>query len=308
MLILTGSAALNYHTQTREPKDIDVMGQYDEVMAYVKTQGEILLCYPNDATHWIIKTSKRIIEAELNMSNSVTLLTEALQKDPQTQYHDGFMIPSLDVLYMLKMSHRYKKNSSHFQKTMKDIQLMRSLGAKMPEGYEAFYQLREQETYHYNHPKLNVNKKDFFSGDQVPYRYEHDDIHEAVKHLDRPAYTYYKPDENEVFCSKEMFMSVDESIRLYGVLEEAYVLALERSQIPFGDKVAPKRSFDIALEKVCTSITSGWFREYAWENFDKVNALYDESYVSRFNQALVNNAVRNYGGTTQSQIPKKRKM
>ena len=42
----------------------------------------------------------------------------------------------------------------------------------------------------------------------------------------------------------------------------------------------------MALMKVCTSITSGWFREYAWENYDKVLDLYNElgedDYVQRF--------------------------
>ncbi len=70
--------------------------------------------------------------------------------------------------------------------------------------------------------------------------------------------------------------------RLYGVLEEAYVLALERSQIPFAGKVTPRQSFDIAIEKVCTSITSGWFREFAWENYDKVVELYRDDYVEKF--------------------------
>jgi len=37
---------------------------------------------------------------------------------------------------------------------------------------------------------------------------------------------------------------------------------------------------------VCTSITSGWFREYAWENYDRVldlyNSLGDDYYIRRF--------------------------
>jgi hypothetical protein len=29
-----------------------------------------------------------------------------------------------------------------------------------------------------------------------------------------------------------------------------------------------------ALDKVCTSITSGWFREFAWQNYDEVVKIY----------------------------------
>jgi hypothetical protein len=115
--------------------------------------------------------------------------------------------------------------------------------------------------------------------------YDHDTIHLSVKHLDRPAYTYFKPDQNEVFCDRGMFEACDEQTRLYAVLEESYVLALERSQIPFPN-MPRKQSFDMALEKVCTSITSGWFREFSWENYDKVQALYNDNYVDRLYQGV----------------------
>ena len=101
-------------------------------------------------------------------------------------------------------------------------------------------------------------------------------------------------DGAEVECDKEKFFSAGERIRLYGVLEEAQVLALERSQIPFRGKVEPRRSFDIALQKVCTSITSGWFREFAWENFDKVEEMYEDDYVSRFWKAVDDGKVKDF--------------
>jgi hypothetical protein len=69
------------------------------------------------------------------------------------------------------------------------------------------------------------------------------------------------------------------------VYEESCVLALERSQIPFPD-ASPRKSFEYALMKVCTSITSGFFREWAWEHYDDVLALYNElgenDYIERF--------------------------
>ena len=87
-----------------------------------------------------------------------------------------------------------------------------------------------------------------------------------------------------MMCDMEKFKAQPEIVKLYGVLEESYVLALERAIIPFGTD--PKRAFDIALEKVCTSITSGVFREYAWQNYFKVQELYHESFVQKFNTAL----------------------
>ena len=108
-----------------------------------------------------------------------------------------------------------------------------------------------------------------------------------------PAYTKYMKDGAQVMTSKDKFFAANEFVRLLGVYEESCVLALERSQIPHDFKPSPRYSFELALMKVCTSITSGWFREYAWENYDKVLDLYNElgedDYVQRFkrNQHLL---------------------
>jgi hypothetical protein len=43
--------------------------------------------------------------------------------------------------------------------------------------------------------------------------------------------------------------------------------------------------------KVCTSITSGWFREFAWENYDNVLDLYNDKYVEIFFNKVENKEV-----------------
>lgn len=224
-------------------------------------------------------------------------------------------------LLLIKLSHRYKRNSPHFHKTMTDIYWLRE---KLGENYVAYFlglplnteimKLREAESYTYAHPKLNVTSKDFFTGDGVNYVYDHDSIHLAValdsyvqwgqpcpdgkvgclvahgKRVFSPAYTKYMKEGSEVMTSKEKFFSVPEQVRLYGVYEESCVLALERSQIPHGlgkeGGPSARWSFEMALMKVCTSITSGWFREYAWEHYNEVMALYNElgedDYIERF--------------------------
>lgn len=44
-----------------------------------------------------------------------------------------------------------------------------------------------------------------------------------------------------------------------------------------------------ALEKVCTSISSGWWREYAWEHYDAVIGFWKsigvDKYVNDYNKA-----------------------
>jgi hypothetical protein len=298
-MIVIGSEALARYIPSRDPLDRDIVCSYRDAMAYAKSLKNVTAFYPiNNAKKLVIRTKERIIEAELIWPGNLTdKLVQLIESDPHTIRDNDVTIPSLDVLYMLKMSHRYLKNSPHFLKTMADIQAMRAAGAKIrPEHFEYFKE-REKATYNYGHPKLNVSKGDFFNGDGVEYVYDHDSIHLSVKHLERPAYTYFKPDQNDVYCDRAMFEAQSEDVRLYAVLEESYVLALERSQIPFKGQLAPKRSFDIALSKVCTSITSGWFREFAWENYDKVQSLYSDDYVERFWKGVEAGTVIPYTGS-----------
>ena len=119
----------------------------------------------------------------------------------------------------------------------------------------------------------------------MKYTYDHDAIHRAVAYLEQPAYTYYKDDQAEVFCSKDKFFALRPEKRLYGVAEEAYVLALERSLIPHPGVLTPRKAFEMALMKVCTSITSGWFREFAWENYYDVVRIYNPDYFQMFQEA-----------------------
>lgn len=200
--------------------------------------------------------------------------------------------PTIAILYMMKLSHRYLRNSPHFNKTMNDIKMIRSYDPTIDffvkRHLSAALDLREKLTYNYGHPVLKQNKDTFFD-DSVPYKYDHDTIHEAVKHLDRPAYTYYMVEGAQVMCSREKFEELNLLVRLMGVLEESYVLALERSIIPydsFNDEEKCYNAFKMALMKVCTSITSGWFREFAWENYETVLQAYDYNFVKKFIAAL----------------------
>ena len=299
MLCVIGSNALKFHIpMMREAKDLDIVGTYGEIEGYVKAiskNEKILAHYPiNSGKTIYIKTDTKIIEASVAWEESVAeKLYKVLHTEPSRRIDfEGVQLklPSLNMLYLLKMSHRYLKNSPHFLKTMDDIHLMRSCGAFIPEHLQEFYEDRMKDTYTYSHPKLNQNKKEFFT-DEVPYIYDHDSIHEAVAFLGRPAYTRYMKDGSEVMVDKEKWNALPDIFKMYGVLEESYVLAIERSQVPYPE-TDRKKSFDIALMKVCTSITSGWFREFAWENYHKIQELYSENYVDKFWKAAHNGDVK----------------
>lgn len=300
MLALIGSRALKHHYGSKKVKDYDFVGPMEDVLSYIRTLSNVCYSSPShEGKKWLVKTrnpetkEQNFYEFEIAWSESVSeQLFNLIKNDNKTAIVESVYIPSLNMLYMLKMSHRYLKDSVHFNKTMDDIHLMRELGAFIEDGHKAFLKEREKATYNYSHPSLKKNKDTFFSNDGVNYIYDHDWIHTVVKHKESPAYEYFKADKSEVFCDKDLFFRLDKQTQLYAVLEESYVLALERSQIPFKGQVNPKRSFDISLMKICTSITSGWFREFAWENYHAVQSLYDSEYVLKFWQAEQNYSMK----------------
>lgn len=292
-MLIIGSQAMAHHFPEAGivPNDTDIIGTLDEFRAWTKgfEKGEIILCKPLSADKIHVRTADGW-NFEWEIAKAGNSSQEILD------YFDlGQDFAPLEVLLFLKLSHRYRRNSPHFLKTMRDIQFLRKAGVTIGSELEELMPLREKETYTYAHPKLDVSKSAFFDGDGVPYIYDHDSIHltqalesewDSYSCKKRPAYTYYMKDGSEVMTSKQKFFSVDEKIRLYGVYEESCVLALERSQIPFPE-ASPRKSFEYALMKVCTSITSGWFREFAWENYDKVLDIYEkegeDGYLKRFN-------------------------
>lgn len=199
----------------------------------------------------------------------------------------GFRWANPNMCLAIKLSHRYKKNNPHFRKTMQHIRFLRNKDVRLTEYLMDISKLREKETLSYAHPVLDTTKDKFFKDDI--YTYDHDTIHEAVALMDRPAYTFYMKDGSQVMTDKKKFFELPKEIQLAGVYEETCVLALERSQIPNDFKnVSSEHSFMMALEKVCTSITSGWFREYAWENYHTIIAMYKKlgvnDYINRFKE------------------------
>lgn len=334
-----------------EPQDLDLIGTYTELENFVKVM-EPKSCYPiSGGKKYRIVLNKPLInsaglektyriEYEVAWENSTAAkLLKIIEENEKIFMHGlrldflklkfSFVYPTIDVLYALKMSHRYLKNSPHFQKTREHIKKLRNKMNKnnIHPKLEEWFKEREKETYSYGHPKLNQSKTNFFSGDGVSYIYDHDSIHQAMATLikvvepsgfetrfvttaadsyanifgegPKPAYHFYQTPKSEIMTSKSLFESLPHSVRLRGVLEEAQVLALERAVIPHGTD--NYKAFKIALEKVCTSITSGWFREFAWENYDSVMTLYlneGQDYVDRFTHALNQGKIKKYKETS----------
>lgn len=290
-MLLIGSQALRQRAPNafdRECVDWDYICTIEEFDEFVETQkrlGVLTAVYPMSGSSMVAKTTSAIHEFSIAWPGTTN--EELLN----AYCNDSSGVASLNVLLLLKMSHRYRKDSPHFLKTMRDIHLLRKLGATIPDGLKGVLKRREAETYTYAHPNLMQAKGQFFDA-SVKYTYDHDSIHEAVAVGERPAYTHFQKDGAEVYTSKQKFFALSLDVRLNAGLEESYVLAIERSLVPHPGIKTPKEAFTFALGKVCTSITSGWFREFCWENYDAIMERYSDDYYNVFLKALAEGRIR----------------
>ncbi len=295
-IILIGSHALSFrdHSARQNYGDTDIVCSYDDLSEYKKAW-YIKVNYPINSGKSIFMRNVHgnIHEAEIAWpaSRAEKLIEFVESQLDNMVIFENIIVPSLDVLYMLKMSHRYMKDSPHFKKTLDDILFMRSIGAKIRPEQEEFYQQRMKDTYTNKLPVLMQSKEGFFGADTgVEYMYDHDTIHEAVKHLDQPAYTYFQ--DGAVWCSKALWDACSYQVQMYAAYEEITVLALERSLIPYPGKKTSKEAFDMAQMKLSTSISSGWFREFVWENYYQIQAMYSDDFVTKFEQGLAAGIVK----------------
>jgi hypothetical protein len=285
---------------TRKPLDFDFICTKDEFDSWMeKNSAKInpIKIYPEMNGKKMIVEGSTNCEFELiqpGLSNE--MLVSLVESDPEVIDTPFGKVPSLDMLFTLKSSHKYLKNSPHFWKTMVDYHMMKRAGAKIRPEYMDFYKLREKETYNYSHPKLNVTKDNFFKDDNIQYVWDHDSIHVSVARGDRPAYTYYMKDGEQVLTDKKKFFNAPREIQLNGVIEESAVLAIERSLVPHPGVWTPEFAWRFALSKVCSSITSGWFREFAYENALDILKLYPAGYWEKFQEDVKAGKVKAFTG------------
>lgn len=296
-MILIGSRAANYWHPDHwpDPMDTDYICTYEEFTDWlVKHKDLAKTYYPiNDGSKYIAILDRNnkddIYEFELAWPDSTGEWLINLLND-----HAGTItIPSMDWLFTIKYSHRYKKDCPHFEKTIYDYHLMKQLGCKI--ANHGWLLAREKNTYKNKLPKLNQSKLDFFSNDGIEYVFNHDSIHVCVAKYafnDTPAYLHYQTDNAEVMFSKSKWLSCSDRIKLRGAIEEAYVLALERSAIPYRGEISPFDSFKIALSKIATSITSGIFREFVYENYFSLLEIYSDQYVNWFDLGRQNGIIK----------------
>lgn len=178
-------------------------------------------------------------------------------------------IASPDVLYTLKCSHLIY--DIHWKKTLIDIlyfidkecDIIEELYELLKKDWERKHGLRKVGLYN--------KSTDTFFKDFVDRTYDHDHIHEIVKHYDEPLYKKILKDNYGVFLSKEKFDKLSHEEKLNLCREEIYVIAIERFlilQFIFEHRVAYKQSLKIIL----TRLASGWFPDFIVRNLKELHS------------------------------------
>jgi uncharacterized protein with GYD domain len=262
--------------------------------------GKIVEQYPIAANHLIVKIRHgndifSIIEIEMAFNGSSGAAILDLLKSTGTE--NIYEVAPLSLMYVIRESHRYR-DSVHFEKNMAKLKtyIEKQYRSRVSEPLKEILALREKETYTRQPIKLNVSKKQFFSNDGVQYIYDHDSIHEVVAIGEKPAYKYIS--KGEVLTSNELFERSSQSIKDACVIEEAWVIALERGYLPYRkskrdphrrkdgvlfDKEYMQGLFKTALRKICTTLTSGTFREYASNNYIRLSeTMQHRDYLDNF--------------------------
>lgn len=132
-------------------------------------------------------------------------------------------------------------------------------------------------------PNLMQSKKKFFD-DAVTKKYNHDWLHDLFAYDNRPQYLKLLRNPDLAWCEKQKWDQLSKTEQLQAVAEEVYVIAAERFLIPCDWNYPGKRAYFQALDKVCTTLCSGWFRDFAIDHYPTIVEMFDQD---KFDSARV---------------------
>lgn len=313
-MIVIGSHALQLLGYDVTPTDVDILVNFKEWNEFYQSNSE-------DISEAIPLNGK--VQAKFNDGFRIEVeFIGRHESDVWLSNHTGIMsevyspilkcmvcVPPLEILYLMKKSHVHC-DSVHFDKTIKDYQHLSTMIDKVPDDYWSFFELRKSEAEkRYNHrtPSLNMSNDEFFdrSKNAVGYVFIHDTIHEAVKHFDVPVYEMIKRDFSLAKCESDMFHDLTFDVRIKCVQEEAYVIAIERYLLQdsgTSDIMTPWLAYKNAVQRICTTLCSGFFRQFAIDNYDEVMRQYDEDFIMRFTRGFNDKTIQMMDGVDSSRV------
>lgn len=293
--LLVGSRAELRHNLNSDYDYIVASASMKEFVNWMQTSGGFgkpISSYPTRADHYVFKFKDRIVEVEVAYTGTSAMKILDMYGD--------FPVPSIantTTMKVIRNAHRYR-DIPHFHKNM--IALENYYGdIAIGEVWTDILYLRREEYEKTDKAKISLNKskEEFFSGDGVEYVYEHDSLHRIFAISGTPAYESISKEGCEVASDRDKFDRLPKEIKDNCVIEEALVIAVERGFVNFQDcgiVFDVDYNFELyrkALQKICTTLTSGWFREYASANYMRL--CNQDSYHLRFGLRFTDYFLRN---------------
>lgn len=189
-------------------------------------------------------------------------------------------------LALIKRSHlhrslSFQKHITHYHKVLRYQHVFDYSDKKFLE--ERITLTKEQ--FPQGHPNLMQSKEDFFD-DAVTKVYDHDYLHELVAYYDKPLYARLLRNTSLAWCDEDKWEQLSDHDKSLCVAEEVQVIAIERFMIPKDWMYPYKLAYMKSLEKVCTTLCSGWFRDHAIDNYPAILELVDESRINKIKSIL----------------------
>lgn len=296
-MLIIGSRALNIYDKSRKVNDLDIICYKKDISVLKSIFNVNNEIYLKDKEIIILKTNDFNIECLL--ADNVLSLKCYLKNEIVS---DGniLKIASPATLFSIKKAHIHFPIK--FEKHIKDYHILKNMLVEdnLKKITELHFKCTEERLGKLKTPNMNQNTDNFFkqSENYVDYIYVHDDVHMIVKHKELPMYKYIQKDDLKAECNLEMFNRLSNTEKIWTVLEEAYVIALERKIIPFyflnknSKYYSAEDAFKWALMRICTTLCDGWFREFATNNYFEILNNYNENYVEKMINAIQNKEIK----------------
>ena len=262
--LITGSSVLNL----RYIKDIDVICYLEDIL--IETTGDEFI------------RSARIdgMKYEFLLADNQPSLQELLGRE--------YYFTPEEIYLILKRGHLHiaGRRQENWEKHMCDYNILKKIVNEKDSDIQKLIKLHRESTdarIKQRTPRLNGVSKEKFFDDKVRKYIDHDLIHEEVAYEDQPMFTLMQKDAT-VTCHKDLWLEMSHTQQLQCVSEEAMTINIERNLLPSAmgqNNFKPALAgYRWALWRICTTLCSGWFREFAIDNYYEILNMFDEEKIN----------------------------
>lgn len=291
-MLLIGSKALRHWVPTSRPGfDHDMLATRAEFDRFVEINKASTTHFrtSRDKEKFALIIAGNPVEIELALPGGSNEILMSLATGPKISvFGCEVQVADAATLYAVKRSHL--NLPLNWWKHIIDYHKLKALKPELTSLHEKAWRMRrvECEARYKKTPKPNlmVSNEEFFGKSQkvVNRVFVHDDLHFSTCFYERPMYEKLKHDQSLAWCDNKLFNGLSHGDKIKCVQEEAFALALERKVVPAmneGRTYSADLCFRHGVERIGTTLTSGWFREFTQENAMEI-LEHGVDYVGKF--------------------------